>query len=1604
MATNGGGDSIKVGSGHIEITPELDRRAMAALTATINQLMERAGEQTGEDYGEAIRQGILTTARSIRTTVRAIATTEARERIRAAQRAEEAILRAETERVRASTRLEIERVRATQSAEAQRVRATQQTTRAQIAAETEANRQRARLEEQNLRIARDAERARQALLQETARMHRETNATILRVARDSHTEQLRLLRSQRQEERRAHEQRVQEIRERLAAERAAAKTALREEMANLQSRRRELQRTLTTVDTASRGIGRRLTDLGNTTYQAWHRAGQGLETWGTKVTELGRTITTHLVGPLMQVNALAAGIGMKSADSYRTLELNLQGLGATQSQINDFVKIIQSYAVDTPYSLEMMQNLSPILARSIATNDPRWNDKKTRGEAVSTSINQSADIIRFIGDNAAAAGITNSSYIETAIKAVEQMISRDKITATYLNQLDRGSGLPVGMLAQLLGYGTDAEGSAASKIYTDIVKKRDEGGVSGYQLAKTLSEAYGEDTLGTRGSAARITQETFSGQAQQLMERINLGLGGLFRTRGTGDEESQLTPLGEKVNRLIDELAEIAAALKDPAKKSLTLFFDVLGWVAEQVQSAFAWLDEHPEIKALGEKLLKIAIIAGPLVIAFGLLVAAVGMAAKVLGGITRMAFKPLAGAVKGTYRGGRAGARYLSQVTGVGSETDAERRGREGREAAQRRADAMRRRARELNDTPNRTPEMTQRAARLNAGADSRVAAARQEAQRLREEERANTSRRDRYRARRTNLRGGDERGLGRRAWDRVRGRNSNNANQARNATREIDDIDRRMEELREEIRNLSAESLSALARQIAGPGPNSLQGAMTAASDATDEAIRNLRDLQDESMRNLAQQLAGTSPNTVQGAVTSVRDAVDEATRGVNNLGNQSLTTLHGNVTDLKNEVDQLGDKLRQAQSETQTLDGKNLSSLKAKLSDLSSKVEAVRTSVGQLIDRIGNLNDATVSAIRDRFDGGKDSLRSAVNEVYKLVGAADTPGSVSNRITNLNKRTLDAIRQQFQGGKLDLYGAVSAVYDRVGTTKLSGSLINRLVNLDDRKLNKVKKQVDDLKSSLDKAATEAGKLNDRLNDISKNIDLGGGDSGGGKKDTKRKSRGGVLPGYHPGVDSIPALLSPGEGILRPEVVKALGASTINRWNSLAIRGAIPRFAKGGIVESTGLDTIRQLVELQNIAPIGQAAIQTMTMDSASNALGGNVAQGILGVGDGTARWSGGAAANRFQNMYTFMTENIWDLLKRVPTGVGQVAGILGGAIMPTVGQHFWNDVWKGQGNIVDRGNKFLGNVFSWETLSKAGGDLIGGLWDSVSSLWETGKAIVTDPVGAVSDMVDQIFGTVGDSYNNIIGMVDVVRDIRDAPKDHAARVFTEFMSTAKEAMPNTKGLFDFEEGAKVSSNSSINWDELLGSPNPKGDAVGRWKPLVQRVLAELGLAQSYTDLVLHRIRVESGGNPSAINLWDSNAQNGYPSQGLMQTIPQTFAAYAGKYRSRGIRDPLANIYAGMNYAVNRYGSRWPQALSGTKGYWTGTLSASPGMALVGERGPELVDFRGGERVYNSQETEGILSGRKYEIHIHEAKSEDSTQAVLRAMKYAEAMYGNL
>ncbi|MEU9758700.1 transglycosylase SLT domain-containing protein [Streptomyces sp. NPDC047985] len=98
--------------------------------------------------------------------------------------------------------------------------------------------------------------------------------------------------------------------------------------------------------------------------------------------------------------------------------------------------------------------------------------------------------------------------------------------------------------------------------------------------------------------------------------------------------------------------------------------------------------------------------------------------------------------------------------------------------------------------------------------------------------------------------------------------------------------------------------------------------------------------------------------------------------------------------------------------------------------------------------------------------------------------------------------------------------------------------------------------------------------------------------------------------------------------------------------------------------------------------------------------------------------------------------------------------------------------------------------------------------------------------------------------------------------------------------------------------------------------GGNVDAWIKQALEVMRAKGIPGSYEGIHRNLMR-ESGGNPNAINNWDSNAAKGIPSKGLLQVIDPTFNAYHVGGTSQNVYDPVANITAAANYAAHRYGS---------------------------------------------------------------------------------------
>lgn len=189
---------------------------------------------------------------------------------------------------------------------------------------------------------------------------------------------------------------------------------------------------------------------------------------------------------------------------------------------------------------------------------------------------------------------------------------------------------------------------------------------------------------------------------------------------------------------------------------------------------------------------------------------------------------------------------------------------------------------------------------------------------------------------------------------------------------------------------------------------------------------------------------------------------------------------------------------------------------------------------------------------------------------------------------------------------------------------------------------------------------------------------------------------------------------------------------------------------------------------------------------------------------------------------------------------------------------------------------------------------------------------------------DNVKGLIGKVKEKYVNYNGI-----------KGLALQFGKGMVSAVSNAMiPWTKKLYD-----KFGSSSLANYNPSAG--------VNQWKSTVIRALKMEGqYSEANVARTLYQMQTESGGNPRAINNWDSNAKKGTPSKGLMQVIDPTFQAYARAGYNKNIYDPLSNILASIRYAVARYGSL-VNAYRGV-GYANGGIATKP--SIFGEAGPEM------------------------------------------------------
>ena len=252
-----------------------------------------------------------------------------------------------------------------------------------------------------------------------------------------------------------------------------------------------------------------------------------------------------------------------------------------------------------------------------------------------------------------------------------------------------------------------------------------------------------------------------------------------------------------------------------------------------------------------------------------------------------------------------------------------------------------------------------------------------------------------------------------------------------------------------------------------------------------------------------------------------------------------------------------------------------------------------------------------------------------------------------------------------------------------------------------------------------------------------------------------------------------------------------------------------------------------------------------------------------------------------------------------------------------------------------IINPGDKVYNSKQTKEIFESVGvhyakGNVGGDIWNGV-------KSFFGGVVDKLKDAIEWLKHPLQNTAKMIKGATDSFMSILpDSFKDLAGSMIGKMTSMISEKLKKL-----------IQGYKDDNEDGGGAVGNPGGAGVMRWKSYVAKALKANGIEPTdyRVGKILATIQRESGGNPRAINLWDSNAKAGIPSKGLMQTIGPTFNAY--KLAGHGnIYNGYDNLLAAINYIKHRYGtSDAAFARVAASGYAKGGVINREQMALIGE-----------------------------------------------------------
>ena len=260
---------------------------------------------------------------------------------------------------------------------------------------------------------------------------------------------------------------------------------------------------------------------------------------------------------------------------------------------------------------------------------------------------------------------------------------------------------------------------------------------------------------------------------------------------------------------------------------------------------------------------------------------------------------------------------------------------------------------------------------------------------------------------------------------------------------------------------------------------------------------------------------------------------------------------------------------------------------------------------------------------------------------------------------------------------------------------------------------------------------------------------------------------------------------------------------------------------------------------------------------------------------------------------------------------------------------------------------------DVYGWSALSKFG--LVGG-----------GAAIGTailpgvgTAVGAGVGGLAAILGgsKIGQTISDLMtGKGDQEKPYRESIQwaldqdglDYALEKINEIEAIQSERLELEQKLEKLDKGSKEYDETAQKIEDAKGRQEELTGAVEPFRDLLERVLALVSeINQEYEAIGSKRLDLNAMGLSGA-------------------------ARYVGYVDESAISGPSKAQDALNSTAVGGdFDPLWNNPILGKKGFASGTSSAPPGWAWVGEEGPELMKMRGGERIYNARDSLRIAEG---------------------------------